>query len=75
MKNDLHTMRAEFDAAESFANALGRLNATPIVDDDYPEMRHGYEAALGQLIEAMKANDRFETGNRYRLVPRDEVTP
>ena len=40
---------------------------TAVVDDDYPEMRRDYETALVTLLEKMKENDRFITGNRYGL--------
>lgn len=63
----VYTQRAEFDAADEFARQLRRHNQTPIVDDDYPEVRHCYERALAQLIAAMKANGRFVKGNRYGL--------
>jgi hypothetical protein len=59
--------RAEFDAADEMAKRLRALDQTPIVDDDYPEVRHRYESALAHLIAAMKANGRFVKGNRYGL--------
>jgi hypothetical protein len=59
MQDKMQTQRDEFDAAEAFAKALERHNATPIVDDDYPEVRHAYEGALARLIEALKANNRL----------------
>lgn len=64
---DMKLQREEFDAADEFAKRLRILNQTPIVDDDYPEMRHRYESALAQLIAAMKANGRFGKGNCYGL--------
>lgn len=60
-------MRAEFDAADKLAEQLRRHNMTPVVDDDYPEVRHNYESALAAFLEAMKANGRFQKGNRYGL--------
>ncbi|MGC1550753.1 MAG: hypothetical protein WA777_19700 [Rhodanobacter sp.] len=59
--------RDEFEAANEFAQRLRVLNQTPIVEDDYPEVRHLYESALAQLLATMKANGRFEKGNRYGL--------
>ena len=60
-------MRAEFDAADALAVQLRRHSMTAVVDDDYPQVRHEYESALAAFIEAMKANGRFEQGNRYAL--------
>jgi protoporphyrinogen oxidase len=65
--SDMKLQRAEFDAADEFAKRLRALNQTPIVDDDYPAVRHRYESALAQLIAGMKANGRFGKGNRYGL--------
>jgi hypothetical protein len=47
----------EFDAVKALMRAYNNL--PPIVDDDYPEMRHYYESALFQLIRAIRANGRF----------------
>lgn len=59
---------AEFDAADKFAAALRRHNMTAVVDDDYPQVRHEYEDALANLLDAMRANHRFkDAGNRYGL--------
>lgn len=63
----IETMSKEFDAADKLSNQLRRLNMTAVVDDDYPSVRHDYESALRDFIEAMKNNGRFETGNRYGL--------
>ena len=68
MANEMELMRKEFDAADKFAKKLARHNMTPIVDDDYPQVRHEYEGALASLLEAMKKNKRFTKGNRYGLV-------
>ncbi|QDJ96265.1 hypothetical protein Xoosp13_78 [Xanthomonas phage Xoo-sp13] len=57
--------RNEFDAVLDLVNAYNSL--APIVDDDYPETRYRYEMALGGLVEAMKANERFVAGNRFHL--------
>lgn len=59
--------RKEFDAAHDFAKALDRHNRVAVVDDDYPEVRHRYECALSNFIDAMKLNGRFDKGNRYGL--------
>lgn len=59
--------RAEFDAFDELKKRYDALSYTMIVDDDYPEVRHKYEGALANFLAAMKANGRFEDGNRYRL--------
>lgn len=61
------TQRDEFDAMHELDKQYNRLLMTPIVDDDYPEVRHQYEGALAKFIEAMKANGRFVPGNRYKV--------
>lgn len=53
---------AEFDAVDKLAKQWRRLQLTPVVDDDYPEIRFEYEQAMRSLIDALKANgleDRF----------------
>lgn len=57
--NDMELQRAEFDAADEFAKQLTRHNRTPVVDDDYPEVRSAYEGALHRFIRAMQANGRL----------------
>lgn len=49
---------AEFDAMQALAEQWRRLTLTPIVDDDYPEVRHDYERALGLFLLACKGNGR-----------------
>jgi len=46
----------EFDAVNGLAHQWRRLSMTPVVDDDYPEVRFGYEQAMRTLIDALKAN-------------------
>jgi hypothetical protein len=65
--NSMELMRKEFDAGDAYAEALRRHNSTPVIDDDYPEVRHEYEGKLHGLIEAMIKNGRFAQGNRYGL--------
>lgn len=52
-------MRKEIDAGVEYAEALRRMNATPIVDDDYPEMRFRYNSAARRLIDAFRANGKL----------------
>lgn len=48
--------RAEFDAADSLAFHLRRLNMTAVVDDDYQAVRGDYEAALAAFMQAVEIN-------------------
>lgn len=51
--------KAEFDAVDHMVNEYHRVCSTPIVDDDYPQVRAGYESAVRALIDAMRINHRF----------------
>lgn len=75
MTDKIQTQGGEFDAAAHLAEQYRRITLTPIVDDDYPEVRHGYESALAGLMLAMAVNGRFEAGNRYRLTPAHHLSP
>jgi NTP pyrophosphatase (non-canonical NTP hydrolase) len=48
----------EFDAMDALAKEWRRVQMTPIVDDDYPEVRHAYEGAVRTFLTACKANGR-----------------
>lgn len=48
----------EFNAMADLAKAWNAITMTPIVDDDYPEVRHRYEGALRTFLAACKANGR-----------------
>ena len=67
MLGRLDLKQKEFEAANELANAVRYRNLTPVVDDDYPEVRRRYENALAGLLEAMKASGRFCEANRYAL--------
>ena len=69
VQDKFETQRDEFEAADSFSRRLRQLNSTPIVDEDYPEIRHLYESALENLIRKMTVNGRFGPNNRYGVVP------
>lgn len=49
---------AEFDAVKELAEQWRRITLTPVVDDDYPEVRHCYEGAIVRVLRAAKANGR-----------------
>jgi hypothetical protein len=62
---NMRTQSKEFNALEKLFRANHILNLTPIVDDDYNEVRHSFEQALADFIEATKQNGRFAIGNAY----------
>jgi NTP pyrophosphatase (non-canonical NTP hydrolase) len=47
---------AEFDAMRDLIKAYQRCVNTPVVNDDYPEMRHYYDSALMTFTKALKEN-------------------
>lgn len=47
---------AEFDAAAHLAEQYRRLTCTPIVDDDYPQVRFQYDQAVRSFLDACAAN-------------------
>lgn len=47
---------AEFAAVAQLAIDYRRVSMTPVVDDDYPEVRHGYESAMSELLRVLKEN-------------------
>ncbi len=49
----------EFAAGQLFSDALRAHDLTPIVDDDYPEIRNRYESAVNTLIRAFTDNGRL----------------
>jgi hypothetical protein len=55
-RDGIALMNAEFDALEKLQKATRRMHDTPVVDDDYPEMRHYYNSALQDFIDALKNN-------------------
>lgn len=58
MADHLMLQKREFDALERLTKKWKALQMTPIVDDDYPEVRHHYESALRNFLEACKKNGR-----------------
>lgn len=55
----IENQNVEFHAVDALAKQWHRIQLTPVVDDDYPEVRHGYESAVRNLIEAFKRNGRL----------------
>lgn len=52
--------RAEFDAVGKLATEYKRIQFTPIVDDDYPAVRHDYEGAMRDTVRALISNGRLQ---------------
>lgn len=50
---------AEFEAVDELAKQWRRLQMTPVVDDDYPEIRFEYEQAMRSLIKTIRVNGRI----------------
>lgn len=55
-KDAIALQNAEFEALTQLAKEWRRLQMTPVVDDDYPEVRHGYESVLRTFVDALAAN-------------------
>lgn len=65
-RNDvtIELQNGEFKAVDQLADEWHRLQMTPVVDDDYPEIRHRYESALISFVEALCDNQRLAPGSR-----------
>lgn len=59
MNDELALQAVEFRAAFEFADACAAIRMTAVVDDDYPMVRHRYEAALRTFLKALAANGRL----------------
>lgn len=68
MSDRMQTQSDEFHSLESLTSQWRLLAGTAVVDDDYPSVRHVFESRLADFIDKMKANGRFERGNRYGLL-------
>ena len=55
-RDGIALQNAEFDALRALNRQFERLCMTPVVDDDYPEVRHDFEGALYRFFAAAKAN-------------------
>lgn len=56
MKDRMQLQTDEFDALNELIKKY--RNLPPVVDDDYPEMRHYYESAVQTFLDACVANGR-----------------
>lgn len=54
--DEIAKQNSEFDAVRDLTKQWRRLEMTPVVDDDYPEVRHDYDSALRTLLEKVRAN-------------------
>jgi hypothetical protein len=61
VQDRIETQSTEFRACNELGEHMARIRVTPIVDDDYPQVRHGYESALRAFLRACKANGRTMT--------------
>lgn len=55
----IEAQKKEFDAIQNLCNRYRAITLTPIVDDDYPEVRHYYESAVRDLIDAFRVSGRL----------------
>jgi hypothetical protein len=55
----LDRQNKEFSALTALAKKWKALANTAVVDDDYPEMRHYYESAMKDFIDAIRENGRI----------------
>lgn len=56
-KDNMTLQSEEFMAVRDLATAY--KNLPPVVDDDYPMLRDGYEGSMHRLVEALYANGRL----------------
>ena len=57
-KDKMTTQGDEFEAVDRLAQQWKRIQLTPVVDNDYPAVRHDYDSAVQAAIRAFKANGR-----------------
>lgn len=50
----------EFDAVRDLSEQYRRITLTPVVDDDYPSVRHDYERAVAVTLDAFRQNGRIK---------------
>lgn len=67
MTDRMKTQSLEFAAFAAATISFDSMCKTPIVDDDYPQVRHRFEQDLTTLVSAMRENERFGPGNPYRV--------
>lgn len=68
MKDKIQLQREEFDAVQELSKQMRRIELTMIVDDDYPAVRHDYERAVREIVEAFKANGRHNSQEHHSEV-------
>jgi hypothetical protein len=66
MQRRMELQNKEFEVLNKLTSAWSILQNVAVVEDDYPHVRHKYEAALQDFVEAIDANGRRPRGNDYR---------
>lgn len=59
MTDKLDLQNIEFDRMTKLAEAWTILRKIAVVEDDYPQYRRKYEAAMRDFIDAIRANGRI----------------
>lgn len=57
-RDGIALQNAEFDAAVELAKQYRRITMTPVVDDDFPEVKFDYDRAADAFLRAAVANGR-----------------
>jgi len=55
----MESQKKEFNSLDNLIKKYSTLCSVPIVDDEYPEVRHYYEGALRDFISALRGNNRL----------------
>ena len=67
----IEKMKPQSDEFEALCNLWKAYDAMPpIVDDDYPEMRHYYERAIREFVEKITLNGRLAKPKTYEEAKR-----
>lgn len=84
-RDEIRLQNQEFEALTALARQWERLRLTPVVDDDYPQIRHEYESALRVFVGAYNTNrrvnpmvvtaDEIRTRLIYQIALADEHQP
>lgn len=61
MDKAIDLQNKEFDAVQRLSERWTVLTKVAVVDDDYPEVRHKYESAVKDVIDAFRDNGRRVT--------------
>lgn len=61
---------AEFAAVAKLAEEYRNITYTTVVDDDYPQVRFGYEQAVRSLLAALAVNRRMDLEHALAHAPK-----